>query len=388
MRVEISNEGNVKKNLLCIALRFCNDLSYCANIKSNHHRRRRGIERHLDSSDKGELIKSVPYGRHEINYKGNTFWLNNKPQYPALATADYITVFNEVFIECENDQKDIIDDFLLECVKIWDTEYNERIKSTKERIKVLIWDDYWEDFYTRPTRSLDSISLDFKDDLLNDIKHFLSEETELKYRRIGRPYHRNYLLEGIPGTGKTSLIYSLASELNMSIAIINFTVELNDTKFMRAIQRLPEKSILVLEDIDHLFIERKKNDDCKNAVTFSGILNALDGFVSQDKLITFLTTNHKCHLDNALIRPGRIAKQYHFDYATKTQIEHMYKLFFPERDDYETFYKEIKHLKLTTAILQSFLFQHMEEPNIIDYIDELKKSISENKYEENKNLYS
>ena len=384
MKVEISNEGNIKKHLLCIAYRFSNDLNYTASIKHVYNRRNRIIS----NGDITHVIKSLPYGRNEINYKGNVFYIVNNPQYPAIAVEHNITVFNDVYIECDDNMKDIIEEFIVECQVIWSTEYNDRIKSTKDKIKVIIWDDYWEDFYTKPTRSLDSVSLDFKDEILSDIKNFLSVESEEKYRRIGIPYHRNYLLEGLPGTGKTSLIYSIASELNMSIAIINFTVELNDTKFMRAIQRLPEHSILVLEDFEQLFVERKKNDDCKNAVTFTGILNALDGFVSQDKLITFLTTNHKYHLDSALIRPGRIAKQYHFDYSTKTQIEHMYMLFFPDSTNFAEFYKKIKHLKLTTAILQSFLFQYMESDNIMDHIDELEKTVRENKYDENKSLYS
>tara|TARA_Y100000590_G_scaffold348188_2_gene399100 strand:+ start:9341 stop:10513 length:1173 start_codon:yes stop_codon:yes gene_type:complete len=390
MKVEISNDGNggCKSQLLSIAYRFAkNNTNYTVSYKRNFTRRSR-INETKSKDDRFTLVKSLPYGRSEIEYKGESFFIVNTPHYPAINIADTATVFKDVYIECDDKLCELIKAFLIECNEIWNKEYNEKHKSTKEKIKVLIWDDYWEDFYTRPPRSLESISLDFKEELLGDIKNFLSIETEQKYRRIGRPYHRNYLLEGIPGTGKTSLIYALASELNMSVALINFTVELNDTKFMRAIQRLPEDSILVLEDIDHLFIERKKNDDCKNAVTFSGILNALDGFVSQDKLITFLTTNHKCHLDNALIRPGRIAKQYHFDYSTKTQIKHMYKLFFPESTNVDDFYAEIKKLKITTAILQNFLFQFIDSDNILDHVDELKKMVSENKYEDRKDLYT
>lgn len=393
MRVEISNEGATatKTQLLNIAYRFVKGSgNYTANFKRDYNRKIRYTTDYKPKEDisSTELLKTLPYGKSDIEYKGETFVINNKPHYPPVNIGDVASLYNEVYIECDDSQDELIKEFLIDCHDIWLTEYNEKHKSNKDKIKVLIWDDYWEDFYTRPTRSLDSISFDHKQELLDDMTHFLSIETEKKYRRIGRPYHRNYLLEGIPGTGKTSIIYAMASELNMSVAIINFTVELNDTKFMRAIQKLPEDSILVLEDIDHLFIERKKNDDCKNAVTFSGILNALDGFVSQDRLMTFLTTNHKCHLDKALIRPGRIDKQYHFDYSTKTQIKHMYSIFFPESDHFNDFYKEIKGLKITTAILQNFLFQFMDSDNIVDNIGDLKKIVSENKYDDSAELYS
>ena len=69
----------------------------------------------------------------------------------------------------------------------------------------------------------------------------------------------------MPGTGKTSLIFALASELDLDIAILHFDSKLTDVRFMQAIQRMPKKSILVIEDVDHLFIERKKNDEYKNA---------------------------------------------------------------------------------------------------------------------------
>ena len=46
----------------------------------------------------------------------------------------------------------------------------------------------------------------------------------------------------------------------------------------------------------------------------------------------------------------------HFDYAKKDQIIEIHKIFCPD-DDSNEFYKQVKHLKLTPAILQSFLFQ-------------------------------
>ena len=39
-------------------------------------------------------------------------------------------------------------------------------------------------------------------------------------------------------------------------------------------------------------------------VTFSGLLNAIDGVAAQEGKILFVTTNHIERLDEALIRPG------------------------------------------------------------------------------------
>ena len=42
-----------------------------------------------------------------------------------------------------------------------------------------------------------------------------------RYRRLGVPYHRGYLLYGPPGTGKTSLVSALGAKYGMSIYVVN-----------------------------------------------------------------------------------------------------------------------------------------------------------------------
>ena len=198
------------------------------------------------------------------------------------------------------------------------------------------------------------------------------------------------MLEGYPGTGKTSLIFSLASELDCNIAIINFNKDMDDNNFMRAIRRLPKNSMLVLEDIDVLFKERKENDGFKSSLSFSALLNTLDGLAFRQGTITIMTTNYLCNLDSALKRPGRIDKIIHFGLATENQARHMFTKFFPEKvDDFEEFYQKIRSSKFTTAILQQYFLWHMEEyEGVMSNIKEFKKLCSEHNYETNRNLYS
>ena len=47
------------------------------------------------------------------------------------------------------------------------------------------------------------------------------------------------------GTGKSSLINSIASELDYQAAIIHFDNSLTDMKFLQYIQTIPEKTILL-----------------------------------------------------------------------------------------------------------------------------------------------
>jgi len=67
-------------------------------------------------------------------------------------------------------------------------------------------------------------------------------------------------------------------------------------------------------------------------VSFSGLLNALDGVASQQGRVTFMTTNHIENLDPALIRPGRCDVVVEIPHATPSQIRRMFRRFFPKAE--------------------------------------------------------
>ena len=196
-----------------------------------------------------------------------------------------------------------------------------------------------------------------------------------EYRKLGIPWKRNYLFEGAPGTGKTSLIYSLASEFNLNIYIINLGPKVDDSVFMSAISHIPKNGILLLEDIDALFVERKSNDNNKSLVSFSGILNVLDGMARKDGLIVFMTTNYKEHLDKALIRPSRIDFTISFDKCNKEQIIQMFNNF--SDNNFDVFYKKIKNLELRICDTQQFFMECKFNGEELMNIDRIKDIIKE-----------
>lgn len=96
----------------------------------------------------------------------------------------------------------------------------------------------------------------------------------------------------------------------------------------------PEQSIILLEDIDAAFTSREESSNQKaafeglNRVTFSGLLNCLDGVASTEARIVFMTTNYLDRLDPALIRPGRIDVKEYIGHCTHYQVAQMFKRFY------------------------------------------------------------
>ena len=109
-----------------------------------------------------------------------------------------------------------------------------KVKKEKEEVLTFIFKTgYWNNLSRLPKRDKSTLHLPNKmlPDLIKDMGDFLKGEN--KYLKYGIPYKRNYLLEGLPGTGKTSLIFVLASYFNMDIAILNFSLSIDDATFMK-----------------------------------------------------------------------------------------------------------------------------------------------------------
>lgn len=165
-------------------------------------------------------------------------------------------------------------------------------------------DSYWRhagDVVRRPIGSLVADDARF-DALLSDVRWFYGAKDW--YVARGVPWRRGYLLHGPPGTGKSSAIRAVASELGLGLAILDVGRKtLTDDLLCEAMADAPERSVLVLEDVDAVFSGRTSED--RGGISFSGLLNAIDGVAAQEGRALFMTTNHRERLDPALIRAGR-----------------------------------------------------------------------------------
>jgi chaperone BCS1 len=285
--------------------------------------------------------------------------------------------------------------------KFIETAINKKFKQTKERFAEISGDKImkkrwggpcWYYDSTIPKRSFDSIFL--KKDNLNKIKdpitRFLNKDVYKEYCKHGIPYKLNILLHGPPGTGKTSIIHSIASDCNASICVLNINAELKEESMIEAISQVNEgekRSILVLEDIDCIFVDRKINDTLKNNITMNGILNCLDGFNNPEGLIVIMTTNFPDKLDNALMRSGRIDLEVEMTYLDKFQARNMFLSFFDNEEHFELMWDNIKKYSVEPATLMQFLFNNRNVDDITSRLEEFYK-VAESKNVKHNNVYT
>ena len=204
---------------------------------------------------------------------------------------------------------------------------------------------------------------EFIESVVNDIDDFVGSEEW--YTEMGIPYKRSYLLYGPPGTGKSSFAQALAHHIKYSICFVNCSDDkISDYKFNSLLNSAPQQSIILIEDVDSIFRERKNKEET-NTLTFSGFLNALDGVRSQEGRILIMTTNHKDRLDPALLRPGRVDEMYEINYSTCEQIEKLCYRFFKDEDLAKKFAFKLPEHKFSMSMIQGFLLRYRKNPTKI-----------------------
>ncbi|ESK86376.1 mitochondrial chaperone bcs1 [Moniliophthora roreri MCA 2997] len=278
---------------------------------------------------------------HTIYYRGHWLRITRTKRYPDYGHGASI----KVSVVARNN--DILKKLVLDAKR----EYE---KDAEHRVHIFLADTTygcWRWNGARQKRPMSSIVLQpgVKDMLLADCKDFLASEEW--YAERGIPFRRGYLLHGVPGSGKTSLIHSLAGELGLDIYVVSLSSKgMSDNTLTTLMGHVPSRCILLLEDLDAAFTRSVSRDanstgapkestastakDSENnndgsTLSLSGLLNSLDGVAAAEGRLLFATTNHIERLDPALSRPGRMDVWVNFTHATKWQAEGIFKCFFP-----------------------------------------------------------
>lgn len=312
-------------------------------------------------------------GNHLIRYKG-AFMLIKRERSGKLLDMTSGTPFETVTLTTLYRDRYLFSDLLTEAKTM-------ALKAQEGKTVIFTsWGPEWRPFgQPKKKRTIGSVILDdgIKDNIVKDVKDFL--KSGKWYFDRGIPYRRGYLLYGPPGSGKTSFIQALAGELDYNICILNLSeANLTDDRLNHLMNHIPERSLLLLEDIDAAFNKRTQTDEggFKSGVTFSGLLNALDGVASSEETITFMTTNHPEKLDPAILRPGRVDYRTLIGDATPYQIENMFVRFYEnETEKAKEFVSKATALNvpISTAQLQGLFVYNKNDPDgALAMVDTLK----------------
>lgn len=268
-------------------------------------------------------------GRHVIRYRNAWIWVNRQRESKQFSMDG--KPWETVTLTTLYSQRHVFESLFKEAHDI-------ATQSVEGKTVIYTaWGTKWDKFGNpRSKRPLESVILDkgVKEKIVDDVQDFLSS-SKWYYER-GIPYRRGYLLFGPPGTGKSSFIQALAGHLNYDIAMLNLSERgLTDDRLNHLLTVIPQRTLVLLEDVDAAFSNRRQveADGYQGAnVTFSGLLNALDGVGSAEERVIFLTTNHVDRLDEALVRPGRVDMTVRLAEATTYQIEQLWERFYGELD--------------------------------------------------------
>lgn len=246
----------------------------------------------------------------------------------------------------------------------WIEEGAEMCRVDEERAPELhvLKGDWWDYVCDLPKRALDTVLAedDRLEQLLEDMRWFY--DNEHWYRQRGVPWRRGYLLFGPPGTGKSSVIRALASELGKDLASVSLSNPgLSDEDLRSGLANAPKGAFLVLEDIDAGFAGRKQGES-RSGVSFSGLLNAIDGVAAQEGRVLVMTTNHPERLDPALIRAGRADRHVELGPVPASVAAELFLRFFPgETALAESFAARLGARRIAPATLQGWLLQHAQD---------------------------
>lgn len=325
------------------------------------------VETNVITHDNGAITTNfslVPGpGKHLIRYKG-AYMLVNRERSGKLLDMTSGTPFETVTLTTLYRDRKLFNGLLSEAKSL-------ALKAREGKTVIFTsWGPEWRPFgQPRSKRLLGSVILDegIAENIVNDVKDFLTSGEW--YHKRGIPYRRGYLLYGPPGSGKTSFIQALAGELDYNICILNLSENnLTDDRLNHLMNHIPNRSILLLEDVDAAFNKREQTNDqgFNNGVTFSGLLNALDGVASAEECITFMTTNHPEKLDPALLRPGRVDYKVMIDNATEHQVKRMFLRFYENEEELcEKFlakYRKLNMQHVSTAQLQGLFVYNKRDP--------------------------
>lgn len=175
-------------------------------------------------------------------------------------------------------------------------------------------------------------TLFFDDPVVKSITDHLDNYTRQKrlFDEKDIIFKTGILLQGQPGTGKTSMASAIATYMNCGM----ISVDISTLKYIdiaalcNVINSDDNRYVILLEDIDCVVLNRDNVDiDKEDKTIVNKLLQFLDSSVSPTDVIFVATTNHPELLDEALVRAGRFNLVVNVDGITTEKIREMCRSF-------------------------------------------------------------
>ena len=206
----------------------------------------------------------------------------------------------------------------------------------------------WSSSHRVSERKLDTIVLNagIKEELVHTIDWFL--ENREWYLDRGFPYRLTIILEGPPGTGKSSLLRALTGHFKRNLCPINLS-SCTDITLPELLRTAPPDSFILMEDFDDCpavlapeFRESMSDDGVMATLMASRLgrsvfLQAMDGVDVIDGQVIFLTTNHIEKIDNAVKRDERVNHRFHLGLLQNEAIHRYIEIVFPDCTEHKVF---------------------------------------------------
>lgn len=238
-----------------------------------------------------------------------------------------------------------------------------KIKQDKKNPDLTVFShqgDYFHRSHINNPKALKHIFFADKEKYLDDLQEFRTKKEF--YKEKGIRYKRSYLFYGRGGTGKTSLAFATAKMLEQPLFLINLGAIFNDAQFTHLASQITPNSVVLMEDIDCVLNQREVK---KDALSFSTLLNFLDGAYSPTNVVFIMTTNKPECLDDALVRKGRVDIQLHIDYPNKEQVERFLSDFYETTIVLDTYQNSKPMSEIQDICLQNNDYKQAMEEIII-----------------------
>lgn len=211
----------------------------------------------------------------------------------------------------------------------------------------------WNQFGVLPVKSIEQIVIreDVKNRIIRDVESF--EANRDWYLSTNIRYKRGYCFYGPPGTGKTSISLALAAKLNRRVYMLNLKHLKDDQSLISCFADMRENSVMLLEDLDVLFDGRKSVD---HQVSFSTLLNCLDGALYKSGMIIVITANDISKLDTALLRAGRVDLSVEIGKPRAKEIAEYLEIFY--QLNYKVDPALFDHVDYSMSYVQEVCIQH------------------------------